>query len=187
MQNIQPFAHNRLLSFFCASVREIRMLPKENVNLNVVTSDGLPIQRERCWDISTKQSFISLLAKKYPMPPIWALLSDEQVWQIIDGANRLTTIYEFQNNQFSVPFDFGNGLNECYFKDMPLSAKKNFKGSTLPFMWANVGQVGDDPLLIDLAMLELYDLLNIEPVPQDKTHLKGVRNRAAEIRQKIFI
>lgn len=163
------------------------MLPETNVNLNVITSDGLPIQRARCWDTSAKQSFISLLSKSYPTPPFWALLNDNQIWQIIDGANRLTAIYEFQNNKFPVLLDFGDGLELYNFKDMPKKAQNNFQYSNISLMWANVGQVGDDPLLIDLAMLELYDLLNIEPVPQDKTHLKGVRDRATEIREKLFI
>lgn len=121
------------------------------------------------------------------MPAIWGILNNNQIWQIIDGANRLNAIYEFQNNKFPVSFDFGKGFTLYNFEDMLEKAQKKFQYCNISLMWVSVGEVGDDPLLIDLAMLELYALINIEPVPQDKTHILEVKNRAIKIRQKLLL
>ncbi|MFQ3247703.1 MAG: hypothetical protein ACI9SP_004362 [Arenicella sp.] len=52
-------------------------------------------QRLFRWDISRKTRFIESILLGIPIPPIFVFQRDDGVWELIDGLQRLSTIYEF--------------------------------------------------------------------------------------------
>jgi len=52
-------------------------------------------QRLFRWDISRKTKFIESLLLGIPIPPIFVYQNEDGVWELIDGLQRLSTIFEF--------------------------------------------------------------------------------------------
>jgi uncharacterized protein with ParB-like and HNH nuclease domain len=52
-------------------------------------------QRFFRWSLSQKTRFIESLLLGIPIPPIFVFQNDDGVWELIDGLQRLSTIYEF--------------------------------------------------------------------------------------------
>jgi len=52
-------------------------------------------QRLFRWDNSKKTRFIESLLLGIPIPPIFVFQNDDGVWELIDGLQRLSTIFEF--------------------------------------------------------------------------------------------
>jgi hypothetical protein len=52
-------------------------------------------QRLFRWEISQKTRFIESLLLGIPVPPIFVFQTEEGVWELIDGLQRLSTVFEF--------------------------------------------------------------------------------------------
>ncbi|WP_086871471.1 DUF262 domain-containing protein [Kosakonia pseudosacchari] len=75
---------------FDMSVGElIRIYEREEMVINPV------YQRLYRWDESQKTRFIESLLLGIPIPPIFVFTSEDGRWEVIDGLQRLSTIFEF--------------------------------------------------------------------------------------------
>lgn len=52
-------------------------------------------QRLFRWDLSRKTRFIESLLLGIPIPPIFVYQNEDGIWELIDGMQRLSTIFEF--------------------------------------------------------------------------------------------
>jgi 5-methylcytosine-specific restriction endonuclease McrA len=84
-----------------------------------------PYQRKSVWSTKKKQSLMDSLFRRYYVPKLVireVRLSDTQtVNEIIDGQQRITTVQEFFENQYSLPktlSDLDNKLPGLYYKDL---------------------------------------------------------------------
>lgn len=58
------------------------------------------VQRSFVWDKKRKSDLIESLIIGYPIPPIYAKRSEQKVYDILDGKQRLTTISSFLEDEF---------------------------------------------------------------------------------------
>ena len=67
--------------------------------LNLYRDDELVIdpefQRYFRWDVTRKSRFIESLMLGIPIPPIFVYQNEDGIWELIDGLQRLSTIFEF--------------------------------------------------------------------------------------------
>lgn len=67
--------------------------------MNLYRDDELFItpefQRLFRWDISRKTKFIESLLLGIPIPPIFVFQREDGVWELVDGLQRLSTVFEF--------------------------------------------------------------------------------------------
>lgn len=116
-----------------------------------------PYQRRSVWNQSYKDHFIDTILLGYPAPAIFLY---EQInpdgttlYHVVDGKQRLMTIFEFAENRFSV---FGQAtrvdLRDLYFRDLPDEVKRDFWG--YPF---SVEYIPTDELTI---IDNVFDRLN---------------------------
>ena len=76
-----------------------KMFNKETISFDY------PIQRAgEQWDLWQKSDLIHSLADDYPVPPIYSI-KEEDVYFILDGKQRLTTIFDFVNNVYALHED----------------------------------------------------------------------------------
>lgn len=74
-------------------------------------------QRNIVWNTRMQRALITTILKGFPINPI-------VVWQVdnkevcVDGKNRLSAIYDFVNNKFSVEYDNQNVLHEDLSEDI---------------------------------------------------------------------
>lgn len=52
-------------------------------------------QRFFRWTLSQKSKFIESILLNIPLPPIFVIQRDDGVWDVVDGLQRLSTLYEF--------------------------------------------------------------------------------------------
>src|SRR4051794_34994136 len=55
-------------------------------------------QRVFRWGKQQKSRLIESLLLGIPLPPIYVAVSEEGVWEVIDGVQRLSTIFEFMGD-----------------------------------------------------------------------------------------
>ena len=89
-----------------------------------------PYQRKSVWSKRKKQSLMDSLFRRYYIPKLVireVRLSDTQtVNEIIDGQQRITTVQEFFNNQYSLPktlSDLDDGLAGKFYKDLDVNVQ----------------------------------------------------------------
>ena len=90
-----------------------------------------PYQRKSVWSKSKKQDLMDSLFRRYYIPKLVireVRLSDNQtINEIIDGQQRITTVQEFFNNQYSLPkslFDVDKKLPGSFYKDLDSDIRK---------------------------------------------------------------
>jgi len=69
--------------------------------MNLYRDDELRIdpafQRLFRWDDTRKTRFIESLLLGIPIPPIFVFQDEKGIWELIDGLQRLSTIFQFTN------------------------------------------------------------------------------------------
>lgn len=82
-------------------------------------------QRGEVWSISKQKKLIDTILRRWKIPPIHVITSDEIFDEVLDGQQRLVAIRDFCNGRFPIdgtikPYDESiNRLNGCYFDDLP--------------------------------------------------------------------
>ena len=84
-------------------------------------------QRSLVWEQMRKSGLIHSLIEGFPVPPLYARRVDGKIYDFLDGKQRLNTVCEFLNNEFSlvgisdVELDDGSfvDVNGMKFEDLP--------------------------------------------------------------------
>ena len=90
-----------------------------------------PYQRRSVWNQSYKDYFIDTVLSNYPAPAIF-LHQDihpdgSTKYAVVDGKQRLSSIFDFADNQFPVPdVSSVKQFSGLYFKDLPDAIKTAF-------------------------------------------------------------
>ncbi len=71
-------------------------------------------QRNYVWKSKQKKELIESILLGIPLPAFYFSEDENGNLLVVDGKQRLTSIFEFMDNQFSLPKDFGY-LNETHF------------------------------------------------------------------------
>lgn len=103
----------------------IDMLKRKQLILNP------PYQRKSVWTDSYKRFFLDTIFREYPAPPIFLNeeIDEEGIikYYVIDGRQRLESIFAFFNNEIALPEDFGNeNCNGKYFNELNQPEKDIF-------------------------------------------------------------
>lgn len=84
-------------------------------------------QRDAVWSREQKQLLIDSIIRNMDIPKLYfrKLYDDPQYeYEIIDGQQRIRTVYEFHNNEFPLSEKFSDsGLGGLYYRDLPEDIK----------------------------------------------------------------
>jgi hypothetical protein len=134
------------------------------------------LQRDLVWTNEQKQSLILTLLKDQKINPFVVVQKDikktkdsKYEWEVIDGKQRLTTIFDFLDNKFFI--DLKN--EEYFFKDLPKDCQKRIY--TYSLYTIDVHYNYDDKIT-DQVKIDLFEDINWLGTPQDIQHLKRLKN-----------
>jgi len=87
-------------------------------------------QRPLVWPLSNKQLLIDTIFRGLDIPKFYWKEIDEDHFEVIDGQQRIRTIWEFHDNKFKLAKDTdpvdGEEIKDKYYKDLSPKMKKKF-------------------------------------------------------------
>ena len=78
-------------------------------------------QRQEVWSRSKKQNLIDSILRGWKLPKFYFLKvqSDPEAYDVVDGQQRLVTIYDFFDNQLRLPESTAKEFGGPYYRDLP--------------------------------------------------------------------
>ncbi len=141
-----------------------------------------PYQRRSVWNQSYKDAFIETILLGYPAPAVFLYEeiqpSGRALYNVVDGKQRLVTIFEFASDRFPVsercPIVALRGL---YFRDVPDDTKRAF--------WSYQFLVENLPTSAENVINDIFDRINknvAKLTPQELRHARfsGIFIQTAE-------
>jgi Protein of unknown function DUF262 len=82
-------------------------------------------QRRKRWDNTRKSRLIESLIMNVPIPPIFLYEVDYSIYEVMDGLQRLTAIYDFYKGKFDLEgLEYWQELNGRNYKNLPQQIKR---------------------------------------------------------------
>lgn len=176
MRNLSELRSNILFSRSQkGSLTSIKYLNGKNIDFDVfLPTKNMNLQRGHVWSIRQKRELImSILLRRFiPRVSILSIyVSDKEddIYQVIDGKQRLSAMKSFFNKEFSLIFDD----HEYYFKDLPKDYKMAISNYNIEaFM---IYDEINKPIP-DVDKIEWFKLINFNQTPQDEEHVNRLLN-----------
>lgn len=130
---------------------------------------GMNLQRPLVWTLEQKQALIESIIVKRFIPPISAIYTIDDVHEVIDGKQRLTTLIAYLNNEF----EFCGYLH----KNLP----EDYKTAIQRF-WLQCNRLLEpfDKKLSDNEKIEWFNWINFAGMPQDIAHMEKLKNASTQ-------
>jgi Protein of unknown function DUF262 len=82
-------------------------------------------QRRKRWNNVRKSRLIESFIMNVPIPPIFLYEIDYSIYEVMDGLQRLTAIYDFYNGEFSLEgLEYWQELNHKRYADLPEQVRR---------------------------------------------------------------
>ncbi len=139
-------------------------------------SKGKNLQRDLCWTQQQKESLIFTILRDQKINPIVVIQvrdqdhksKDKYLFKVIDGKQRLNTLFDFIDGKFSVSIEG----KDYFFKDLPEDCQSQIL--SYDFKWDIHYHYSDQPITDD-TLIDLFEDCNFLGTPQDKNHLDYLR------------
>jgi hypothetical protein len=158
---------NKGLSFL--HVRYVR----ENIDFDFdvyLPSIGKNLQRPLVWTLEQKQALIFSILRNQKLNPIVVVQvrghehEGNYQFKVIDGKQRLTTLFDFLDNGFSITVN----NKTYYYRDLPHDCQRQITGYYL--IW----DVHYEPIT-DQTLIDIFEEVNFLGTPQDIEHLNSLK------------
>ena len=89
-------------------------------------------RRARIWKKEKKSQLIESLLLRIPLPAFYVASDEKENWSVVDGLQRLTTIFDFCSGDFSLSgMEYLKKLNGALYKDLPRNMKRRIAETEL--------------------------------------------------------
>jgi hypothetical protein len=149
----------------------ISFLKLQNIDFDVfLPTKGLNLQRELVWSLIQKQEIIYsiLLGKHIPHLSFLNIIdpSDpkKEIFQVIDGKQRLSSIFDFIDNKFAINLEG----EEWFYNELPEEYQRAIYKSHLRYYL--VYDQHDKPIS-DEFKINWFKFINYAGTPQEQEHM----------------
>ncbi len=137
--------------------------------------NGMILQRPYVWELFQQKEFIMSMLLKKPIDDVIAVChlneDESEIIQIIDGKQRLLTIYKFLHNEFPITV---NG-KDFYWKDFDKSLQSYFC-TRVNCITGNVYYSDYIDPITDKEKIILFNYYNFSGTPQTEEHKEKLQN-----------
>lgn len=146
----------------------LRYLNEQNIDWNVfLPSKNKNLQRDFVWTLDQKRELIQsiLLGRHIPHCAI-IIMNDgkQELYQIIDGKQRLSAALDFYNDMYSIDLE----EDDWYFSDLPEEYQKTIAQFNFRYY---VVYEPHDISITDQEKINWFRFINFAGTPQDREHL----------------
>ena len=79
-----------------------------------------PFQRSFVWNTERQSRLIESLLLRIPIPVFYVAADEKENWSVVDGVQRMSTIYNYVTDQFSLSrLEYLNQLDGQKYSDLP--------------------------------------------------------------------
>tara|TARA_R100001369_G_scaffold10982_2_gene24332 strand:- start:2148 stop:3686 length:1539 start_codon:yes stop_codon:yes gene_type:complete len=83
-------------------------------------------QRDKVWSKDGKQKLLDSILKQWDIPKVYLHVVDEENFDVVDGQQRLSTVYEFYGNEIELSDDYSGEYGGLSYEDLPDKIKDLF-------------------------------------------------------------
>lgn len=131
------------------------------------------LQRELVWSLTQKQNFVLSILQGKSIPPLSVNQKcDHNIYEVIDGKQRIATAVEFYNNEFHIT---ANGCN-FYLRDFDEIARCRFSLFTFCAYFHFEHERCPDTILTDSQKVEWFLYVNNTGTPQQDSYIETLRS-----------
>lgn len=135
-------------------------------------SKQMNLQRGFVWTLQQKQELVISVLKGIKIPSISVIikdsLTDPNVYQIIDGKQRLSSLLSYLKGEFPIVWE----EKEYYFNDLGKTAQGEL---SLYTVLGDVAYEGPHDPISDQAKIDWFEMINFAGTPQDQEHLNKLK------------
>ena len=155
-----------------------------NIDWDVyLPSIGKNLQRDLVWTIDQKRELINsmLIGRHIPNMAILNIVDPtddrSEIFQIIDGKQRLSTMLDFVNNKFTIVFCDA----EYRFSDLPYDYQVTIE--KYHFRYYIVNEPFGKPIT-DEQKIAWFNFINFAGTPQEKEHMDSLKEKIDSLKKK---
>ena len=169
---------NELRGNISFNVQEVsasfKYILKQKLDFDIfLPSIGKNLQRDLVWSLFQKREIILSVLLEINIPHISIIntwkkdVSEIEIWQIIDGKQRLSSMIEFVNDKFTIEIE-----NEEYlFSQLPEEYQKEILRFNIRY---NVVYEMENEIS-DQEKINWFKLINFAGTPQDIEHINNLK------------
>lgn len=127
-------------------------------------------QRNKVWNLNVKSYLIDSIIRGMPIPPVFItqkidLSTRKTLREVIDGQQRLTSIKEFKNNEFTISKTHNEKYSNIKFEDLPEDIKIAFLEYEIPVEIIKTEK--------DAVIYDIFARLNTNNISLNKQELRN--------------
>ena len=156
--------------------RLLKLIDRYKVDFDVyLSSKGFNLQRPYVWSLKQKQELIYSILRGVELPLLAAVNltddnGDNSEYLIIDGKQRLSSIFDFTKDKFSIKDLNGD---DVFFSQFTTEEQFYF-GQSLGKIRVQIAQLSHSEITDD-ALIEWFKFLNFAGTPQDEEHFNRLK------------
>jgi hypothetical protein len=164
-----------------ASVFQLKRKYEKNPSLIKLDPD---FQRSAVWDAKQKSELIESILMGIPLPLIYVKEDDKGVYIIVDGRQRLTTLFDYMDNKFPLKsLSVLSDLNGSFFNEETINEKQADKTAKY-LKQAHQSKIEDCPLTLHVIKPPTPDRVTFDLF--DRVNRGGTRLNNQEMRNAIY-
>lgn len=137
---------------------------KVEIDFNVyLPTKKMDLQRALVWDIEQKRELIWSVLMNRNIPRMAMINTLDNIYQVIDGKQRLSTMIEFYKNDFPIMID----SKLYYCNELPIDYQRVIGGYHFAYYIVNEEYIGQ---ITDQDKIDWFMYINFAGTPQDKKH-----------------
>lgn len=128
-------------------------------------------RKARLWSQENKSRLIESLLLKIPLPVFYVAADDKDCWSVVDGIQRLTTIYDFVTNKFSLHgLEYLTQLDGLTFEKLPRTFQRRIEETSLSMNLILDGTPEE-------VMINIFKRINTGGMPLTSQEIRNALNK----------